>query len=857
MGKEIDRVISYVYGSAKKAIGPKRVSRRKVKKAGKEVKHGYAQDVIPVKAIRNGIIQTKTGSYIKILEILPINFVDKEPVEQADIASIFASLFHEGPRQIHIKCITDKSNPSRLISYIHESCEKEKWQRGISDRVVECAKDNIEKAVTISENSSLAKRYFVIYKYEGKSTDINNIFFEMETMRQSITMTLMQAGNAVIDYGYEKSSYEAGEILYYFFNRQSCRRESFQQRIDRITYDAVQLKESGYSNINKKVNDKDLIAPRGLYFSNFEYIYMDGQYKTYLALKEKGHPAYAVPGWLDSFTSIGDGTEVDIYIERLPHDAAYMAIEQYTRVRIVSGNEKVNNSTKRKEIYNQANNNMAIINALEADEDLFNVMIILTISAASVRELKALKTVVVKQLSRNRRYVEEAYANTRDFFLATTPLMEIPRAIFGRNKRNYLTSSLESLYLFTSYEMFDPTGFILGENARNSNSSLVAVNPFNTAVYPNANMAIFGMSGAGKTMSTQIIARAMRVAGQRVFFILPMKAHEYLAGCKAIDGSYIQLAPGSKDRINICEIRPESNIDREIVYDAVSQKDSFLSKKIAFLMTWLQLNMYTSQMTMEEIDIAEVELANLYFDFGISADNSSIYDKDGALKPMPIIGDIYDRFAERPELARVNKAIKKYVTGQCQNMNGPTNVDLTNKFICFDVDEANMNKELLAPFILAAIDCAYSLIRQSRVYLDTIFLDETWRLLAHHGAAELIKDMVKIIRGYGGAVVTITQDINDYISNPAGKAIVANTAIKMVMHLERPECRALAENLGLSEEDIRVITRLKRGQAMIITALNKIVVNIRPSEKEEREFTTDPNKLKTIAEEKATNGEDR
>lgn len=79
MGKEIDRVISYVYGSAKKAIGPKRVSRRKVRKAGKEVKHGYAQDVLPVKAIRNGIIQTKNGSYIKILEILPINFVDKPP----------------------------------------------------------------------------------------------------------------------------------------------------------------------------------------------------------------------------------------------------------------------------------------------------------------------------------------------------------------------------------------------------------------------------------------------------------------------------------------------------------------------------------------------------------------------------------------------------------------------------------------------------------------------------------------------------------------------------------------------------------------------------------------------------------
>ena len=55
----------------------------------------------------------------------------------------------------------------------------------------------------------------------------------------------------------------------------------------------------------------------------------------------------------------------------------------------------------------------------------------------------------------------------------------------------------------------------------------------------------------------------------------------------------------------------------------------------------------------------------------------------------------------------------------------------------------------------------------------------------------------------------------------------------------------------MSEDDVRIITHLKRGQAMIITALNKIVVNIRPSEKEEREFTTDPNKLKAIAEERA------
>lgn len=853
VANSVDNAIGTVYKKVKSTIIQKNdtTSGKECKKRKeKKYKRGYTQDRIPIKSIRDGVIFTTSGMYVRILEILPINFIEKAIDEQNDIVNTFSTLFQEGPSKIHIKCITDKSNPERLISYIKGKCEEENWQRGISEKVVECAQDIINKINTISNKSALTKRYFFIYKYEGKSTDIDEILSEMDSIRQSIIMTFSNAGNPVVDYGVEKSSYETAEILYYCLNRKTCRNENLSQRIDRITTDTA-IYNSVTQGKEKVIHDVDFIATKGLHFTSSDYVYEDGIYKTYFMLKENGHPSAAEPGWLDYFTSIGEGTELDIYIERLPRDITYAALDQTTRLRIISGNKKVNNPTKQKNIYNKAANTQYIVQKMDEGDDVYYVNIIITITAESIRELRKLKNIVEKQLNRQKRYVEDSYANTTAFYLMTLPLMENSikiRKIMNRNKRNYTTSSLESLYTFTSLEFTDPTGTVLGENARNNNKSIVAINPYNTNFFPNANMSIFGMTGSGKTYSTQIIARATRLTGIRVFFILPIKAHEYKRGCDAIDGSYIKFGPGSKDRINICAIIPEQNIDKEILIETIDVEQPLLAKKIAFLLTWMQLNMLKEPMTNDECDIAEIELYKMYEDYGITTDNGSIYEEDGSLKIMPIIGDIYDRFMEIHELSRVCRTIKKYVYGSCSNMNGQTNVDLTNKYICFDVDKSTMPKELLPSFLYATVDCVYSLVKESRLYFDTIYMDEIWNLIQYPPAAEQVKEMVKVIRGYGGSIVPLTQDINDYIGNPYGKAILSGTAIKLIMYLEPPECRLVAKELGLTEKDVKTITSFSRGQAMLITSKYKMVINIIASNKEDIEFTTDPNKLKKIAE---------
>lgn len=246
-------------------------------------------------------------------------------------------------------------------------------------------------------------------------------------------------------------------------------------------------------------------------------------------------------------------------------------------------------------------------------------------------------------------------------------------------------------------------------------------------------------------------------------------------------------------------------------------------------------------------DILEVELTKMYYDFGITKDNKSLYNSDGTKKIMPIIGDIYDRCAEISELSQICRVLKKYITGPCSNMNAQTNIDLDNEYIVFDVDKRHINPKLLPSFILIVTNLVSQLMMQSRLKQDVLFMDEIWNIIKYKTAGDLILETVKVIRGYGGSIIPITQDINDYMGSACGKSILSNTAIKLIMYLEPTEAKRVANELNLSESDVNRITHFTQGEAMFISSKIKEVIYIQASEKEDREFTTDPNRLKELA----------
>lgn len=849
----VNHAIGSGYRRIKKAVQGKGKKPKEKKK--KKMREGFSQDAIPIKSIQNGIIQTTSGMFIKILEVLPVNFFDMSISRQAQIANTFASIFHEGPSRVHMKCITDTNNPARMISYIKQKCEEEKWQRGISDGFLECAKDLIQKIKDISNEHSICKRYFFIYSYEGTSFDNIDIFTDMETTRRSIMETFSNTGNPVIDVGYEQSSYEAGEILYYMLNRVTCRKETFAERINRIAGDIELYNSTGDSKKKKEPLDVDFFAPKGLTFYSNDYAMIDGQYVTYFALKQDGHPQLTYIGWLDTILSMCEGLELDVYIQQKNHDLTTSALSKYTQMQNISLRSPSGSSEKKKTLVSNITNSSYIVEHMDKGEDLFDVVIIITLRSDTIHGLRTNKQFLLKQLNKKKLKVEDAYANVQKFFYMSLPLFEIAGDIFTRNKRNYLTSSLASLYMFTAFEFNDHTGVPLGQNAMSGNFSLVAPNFFNTDYFSNANISILGQTGSGKTYDMQIIARAMRITGIRVFMIIPLKGHEAHRGCKHIGGSFIHLYPGSEDCLNVCEIRPAVNIDRDVLTEEIGVVQSLLSNQISFLMTWINLNLTADPtekpMNHDERDIVESELFEMYKSFEITHDNESIYEGDGSIKHMPVVGDIYDRLLNYPELKRITKVLEKYVTGNCKNMNGQTNVDLTNKFIVFYVDSSNMPKELLPPFLYATINCTYGLVKQSRLQKDIIIIEEAWNILINQLASEMVFEMVKIIRGYGGSVCVTTQDINDLLNDKTGKAIISGTAVKLLMYMEETEANLVAETLGLTKDDVERITHFSKGQALLITRHAKLYINIIPSDIEDRDFTTDPNRLRQYAEEDA------
>ena len=93
-------------------------------KRKKEEKLEFVQPFLPVKDIRNGIVETTDGRYIKILEIEPINFMLRSSEEQYNILSSFASWLKISPMKLQFKSITRKADSDKHVAMIRKELEK-------------------------------------------------------------------------------------------------------------------------------------------------------------------------------------------------------------------------------------------------------------------------------------------------------------------------------------------------------------------------------------------------------------------------------------------------------------------------------------------------------------------------------------------------------------------------------------------------------------------------------------------------------------------------------------------------------------------------------------------------------------
>lgn len=405
-------------------------------------------------------------------------------------------------------------------------------------------------------------------------------------------------------------------------------------------------------------------------------------------------------------------------------------------------------------------------------------------------------------------------------FLTCLPLLENNKDLKLIGKRNILTSGLVSTYPFMSSSIFDDEGIYVGNNMYNN--SIVLIDRYNTAKYKNANMCVFGTSGAGKSFYTKAIILRNVLLGIEQYVIDPER--EYIELANNLKGTIIKLGTTSENFINIFDIRKESIEENEHGYLATK-----IGKLIGFF------NLIFGELNEEEKAILEEKIIEVYKKKNINFNDKSLYknNKFKTTKDMPILEDFYNILSDEKTKKFKIKLIP-FIKGSLKFFNNYTNIELNKKLIIADVYELGEDNMKYGMYLF--VELFWDKIKINRNVKKAIYLDEIWRLIgvtSNKEVAKFIYKIFKTIRKYGGSSVAITQDISDLFSledGAYGKSILNNSSIKTFFSLEEENIKLLSQYSNISDKEKIEIKSLRRGECLTFVGDEHILINVEVSE---------------------------
>lgn len=230
---------------------------------------------VPIQKIENGIVYTTDHRFIKILEIVPINFLLRSAREQRNIVYSFISYLKIAPVKLQIKVITKRADMNRHIETVRREMAQETNE---SCRMQQ--EDYLKLLKKLGSREAIARRFFLIMEYEPlpgakKDREEADAISSLQTAARTTANYLRQCGNSVVQH--ENEDEAAAEMLYTFL----CRREStdvpFLQRISRIT--------SNYIKAGCSIDE----IPVGDFFAPSQLDFTHGSYGSWVSDSETQH----------------------------------------------------------------------------------------------------------------------------------------------------------------------------------------------------------------------------------------------------------------------------------------------------------------------------------------------------------------------------------------------------------------------------------------------------------------------------------------------------------------------------------------------------------------------------------------
>lgn len=589
----------------------------------------------------------------------------------------------------------------------------------------------------------------------------------------------------------------------------------------------------------------DILSPTTVDTKSKDYIVVDGVYHAYLYVTGYGYSTTVGSCWLAPLVEAGEGINMSFLVKRQSKEKILSKISQTTMMNRSRMREVGDTRQDYEELDSAISSGLYLKDVMNRQgEDFYYMHTLIEVTAPDPETLEQRATEVEKLCVSVDMIARRCDYKNEQAFLSSLPILSLDPDIERKARRNALTSGVAAAFPFASYELSDHNGIFLGLNLYNR--SPVFLDPYDDYKYTNGNWWIGGSTGAGKTVTLQCLGGRLRQQGKRVIIIAPKKGHEFRPLCEKLGGLYLRMSPSSKDCPNLMAIRRRSLDSYAKLKNIAARDDSVLADKIAQLIIWFSLK--KKDLNEEDKSRLDSSLVEVYGCYGITFDNRTIVDEAGNFRTMPVIADWHEVLSQNPDTRHLAVVLSRYVTGSAAAMASRNDIDLDNKYIVLDL--SGMPDDMIADGTFWATSVAYDLIMNCESGLSALLADELWSLVgatANPQAAGFILEMVKTIRGLGGIAVTSTQGMQDLFGlegGSYGKGILDASRIKLVMQMEEQEARLIQDKLNLSEDEVRQITRFRRGEGLLCIGYNHVPVAFYTTPKEYEAITTSPTDLR-------------
>jgi len=365
---------------------------------------------------------------------------------------------------------------------------------------------------------------------------------------------------------------------------------------------------------------------------------------------------------------------------------------------------------------------------------------------------------------------------------------------FGLRKidaiRTLTTESTAVFIPFRAQEISHSGGIYYGQNVISKNMIIA-----NRKHLLNGNSFILGVSGSGKSFTAKReIVNQILSSDDDIILIDPER--EYSSLVKAMCGEIIHISATSSNHINAMDMSKNYGDGA----NPVILKSEFVLSLCEQLIGGQNLGAKQKSL----IDRCTASVYRKYL-------QSNYRDK------LPTLQDFHAELLKQsePEAQEIALAIELFTSGSLNTFAKPTNVDVNNRLICYDI--LDLGKQLLPIGMLVVLDSILNRITQNRAKGKNTFIiiDEIYLLFQHEYSANFLFTLWKRVRKYGAFCTGITQNVDDLLQSHTARTMLANSEFIVMLNQASTDRMELAKLLNISDLQLSYITNVDAGNGLI------------------------------------------